>query len=68
MPYTSVDGLPRNIRNHLPLHAQEIFREAFNHAFEKYSDEETAFRVAWSAVKRKYEKDYDGIWREKTVN
>ena len=42
---------------HLPLHAQDIFREAFNHAWQGYSgDEERAFRVAWAAVKRSYRK------------
>jgi cation transport regulator len=52
-----------------PPHAQEIFREAFNHAWEDYawpskryagsSLEETANRVAWTAVKRRYVKVAD---------
>ncbi|HYP57714.1 MAG TPA: ChaB family protein, partial [Beijerinckia sp.] len=41
-------------------HAQDIFREAFNSAFDEYhSDrrqEEIAFRVAWAAVKKQYHK------------
>jgi cation transport regulator len=46
----------------LPQHAQDIFREAFNHAFEEYGeDEPRAFRVAWAAVERRYEK-IDGEW------
>jgi cation transport regulator len=40
--------------------AQDIYREAFNHAWGSYSGdvrrEEIAHRVAWAAVKRKYEK------------
>ncbi len=44
--------------NHLPPHAQDIFREAFNHAFAEHIDdprrEEAAFRIAWAAVKRRY--------------
>jgi cation transport regulator len=66
MPYASVADLPPRIRDHLPLHAQEIFLEAFNHAWEEYaspakrrpgtSREETANRVAWAAVKRSYVK------------
>lgn len=65
MPYASLADLPSNIRAHLPLHAQEIFREAFNNAWEEYGEEQTAFRVAWAAVKKKYAKGSDGTWRSK---
>lgn len=33
MPYSQNIDLPPAIRNHLPAHAQDIYREAFNHAF-----------------------------------
>jgi cation transport regulator len=59
MPYESNSDLPPSIRAHLPPHAQSIFRAAFNAAFEHASDprrEEAAHRIAWSAVKRSYEK------------
>jgi len=57
MPYSSNLELPPAVRNHLPAHAQDIFREAFNHAWQEYrGDEERAFRVAWAAVKRGYRK------------
>ena len=62
MPYTLVDDLPQPIRAHLPLHAQEIYLAAFNNAWTEYQArgpdqrERTAHRVAWAAVKRKYEK------------
>jgi cation transport regulator len=49
------------VRAHLPPHAQDIYREAFNHAWERYGDEATAHRVAWAAVKRLYVKDH-GSW------
>ncbi len=75
MPYRSVDSLPDSIKDHLPAHAQEIFLEAFNHAWEQYKDpskrrgdasrEETARRVAWAAVKGKYEKNTQGKWVKK---
>ncbi|MFT3894313.1 MAG: ChaB family protein [Anaerolineales bacterium] len=76
MPYRSTSDLPDSIRNVLPPHAQDIFMEAFNSAWEQYdqpqerpgdsSREETAFRVAWSAVKNRYEKDEKtGEWVEK---
>ena len=52
--------LPPSVRSHLPEHAQDIFREAFNHAWDEYAgDEERAFRVAWAAVKRSYHKRGD---------
>lgn len=45
---------------HLPPHAQEIYREAFNHAWQEYAGdprgEEVPHRVAWAAVKRQYRK------------
>ena len=57
MPYATNDDLPPSVRDHLPAHAQDIFREAFNHAFSEHAgDEATAFRIAWGAVKRSYEK------------
>jgi cation transport regulator len=62
MPYASNDDLPPEIRSHLPPHAQDIFRAAFNHAWKRYGErdserlEEIAHRIAWSAVKRQYRK------------
>jgi cation transport regulator len=66
MPYNSVDDLPDSVRLHLPEHALEIYRSAFNHAWATYADrgsarEEIAHRVAWAAVKRRYRKA-DGEW------
>ena len=56
MPYSSIDQLPKAVADHLPIHAQEIFMAAFNHALVEYADridpELTAFRVAWAAVKK----------------
>jgi cation transport regulator len=60
MPYASNDELPPSVRDHLPPHAQDIFREAFNHAWPQHAgDEATAFRIAWAAVKRSYRKRGD---------
>jgi len=48
------------VRAHLPAHAQDIYRTAFNSAFADHSDgprrEEIAHRIAWAAVKRSYVK------------
>jgi len=69
MPYDRNADLPDSVRNNLPEHAQAIYREAYNSAFDEYksakdrrgdaSREETAHKVAWSAVKQKYEKKGD---------
>jgi cation transport regulator len=63
MPYTSNLELPASVRGHLPAHAQDIYREAFNHAFESHigdpRQEEAAHRIAWAAVKRRYVKERD---------
>ena len=60
MPYASNAQLPPSVQERLPPHAQDIFREAFNHAFVRYG-ETIAFRVAWAAVKRCYAR-VDGTW------
>lgn len=74
MPYDDVQELPEDVREALPDHAQEIYKEAFNSAWEQYDDpedrrddqshEETAHQIAWSAVKGEYEK-VDGEWQKK---
>ena len=33
MPYRTNDDLPPAVARHLPPHAQDIYRETFNHAF-----------------------------------
>jgi cation transport regulator len=69
MPYNRLDDLPPAVRR-LPLHAQEIFRAAFNAAWHSHGDrtrseqEETAFRIAWAAVGRRYRKIGES-WIEK---
>jgi cation transport regulator len=75
MPYNKLSELPDSVRDNLPKHAQEIYMKAFNSAWDQYdkpeerrgdaSREETAHRVAWSAVKNDYEKGEDGNWRRK---
>ena len=65
MPYARDQDLPPAIRSHLPVHAQNIFRAAFNNAWKTYGAreptrrEELAHRVAWAAVKRRYRKRGD---------
>lgn len=76
MPYKTLKDLPESVRDNLPEHAKEIYKEAFNSAWEQYKDpedrrddksrEETAHSVAWAAVKNMYEKDEEsGRWEKK---
>lgn len=74
MPYKTTQELPESVREHLPEHAREIYRAAFNSAWDEYKDpagrrggasrEEAAHKVAWAAVKHQYQKDErTGMWR-----
>jgi cation transport regulator len=69
MPYRDNSDLPSSVRRHLPEHAQDIYREAFNHAFAAHAggprQDETAHRIAWAAVKRSYVK-MGGQWVART--
>ena len=60
MPYRSNADLPPSVRHHLPPHAQDIYRAAFNSAFASHAadprQEEIAHRTAWAAVKKSYVK------------
>ena len=63
MPYKDITDLPENVRQHLPEHAQQVYKSAFNSAEKQYGEESTAHRVAWSAVESKYKKDeQSGNW------
>ena len=76
MPYDTLDELPAPVRENLPKHAQEIYKEAFNSAWQEYADpkkrhgnasrEETAHKIAWAAVKHSYEKK-EGKWVKKQM-
>ncbi|MDR1412522.1 MAG: ChaB family protein [Actinomycetes bacterium] len=77
MQYESTSELPKGVQHVLPQHAQDIYKEAFNHAFAEYADpgkrrgsesqEETAHRVAWAAVEGSYQREADGTWHRKGV-
>lgn len=75
MPYKNSSELPDSVKNVLPEHARDIYKEAFNSAYEQYKDpderrdnadrEEVAHRVAWSAVKKAgYAKGNDDKWHK----
>lgn len=64
MPYATNADLPAVIRQALPRHAQEIFRAAFNEAFERYGpgNEDRIRHLAWTAVRREYMHHGARIW------
>jgi cation transport regulator len=63
VPYEKLTDLPDSVRDNLPKHAQEIYQAAYNSAEEQYDEEDRRHRVAWGAVKDKYEKDEEsGEW------
>lgn len=65
MPYATRSDLPASVKDNLPAHAQDIYKEAFNSAWDEYGhEEERAHRVAWGAVKEKYHKSASGNWVE----
>jgi cation transport regulator len=76
MPYRRLADLPGSVKDHLPKHAQEIYMEAFNNAWDQYADpdkrrgddsrEEVAHKVAWNAVKGKYQKKGERWVRKKS--
>jgi cation transport regulator len=76
MPYKKNSELPESVREHVPRHAQDIYRKTFNSAEETYASprkrtrggtqEEAAHRAAWAAVKHEYKKDpRTGEWMPK---
>jgi cation transport regulator len=75
MPYNKNYELSEPVKENLPEKGQDIYREAFNNAWEQYKEpskrkghesrEEVAHKVAWSAVKKIYEKDSQGNWIKK---
>ncbi|AMS05398.1 putative cation transport regulator ChaB [Acidipropionibacterium acidipropionici] len=75
MPYSDTNELPDSVQRVLPMHAQDIYKEAYNNALDQYKDpksrrgnesqEEVAHKVAWSAVKDGYAKGDDGKWHRR---
>jgi cation transport regulator len=72
MPYETIHDLPPPLQARLPPHAQEIFRAAFNNAWDEYAAqdpariEEIAHRVAWAAVKKRYRKIGE-VWAPRNI-
>lgn len=75
MPYNKRSDLPDSVTDTLPSHAQDIYKEAYNSAWDQYASpddrdgddtrEEVSHKVAWAAVKNVYKKNDDGNWVKK---
>lgn len=74
MPYKNTGDLPKSVKDALPEKARKIYVSAYNNAWDQYRDssdrkgddsrEDVSHKVAWAAVKKKFEKDGDE-WKEK---
>ena len=72
MPFEAVKQLPVTIRDTLPDQAQEIYRKAYNQAWEEYDKEDhrglnqqgLAHQRGWTAVQHEYVFDL-GQWHRK---
>lgn len=74
MPYNALDELPTGLQRTLPYQAQKIYQNAYNGAWETYADsnkrdgksrEEVSHREAWSAVRKKFQKNFNNAWRRR---
>ena len=64
--YANNAELPVAVRMSLPSHAQDLFRDAYNRAFDHYQREAVAHRIAWDAVKRDYSHRAAHLWVRRT--
>jgi cation transport regulator len=73
MPYSNTAQLPKGVQQNLSQAAQEIYRDAYNEAWEscRYAKDRfdtddsrqvTANRIAWETVKSRCERDMFGRW------
>ena len=72
MPEKKIKQAPQRIKAELPEHAQHIYVEAYDRAYDEYADpgkrrgselrEAVVHKVAWSAVEKEYQKGSDGKW------
>lgn len=78
MPYKKKPkALPKRVEKALPEHAEHIYKEAFDNAWDQYGDpgkrrkgkkesrEAVAHKIAWATVKKKYKKVKQGGWEKK---
>jgi cation transport regulator len=70
MRYLSNDDLPAAVRDTLPSDAQDLYRTAFNKAYDNRADdpieEADAHNMAWAAVEKSFVKE-GGKWISRGV-
>jgi cation transport regulator len=64
MNQLSTDNLPQDVKESLPLEAQNIFIAAYNSFLANSKDEASAHRVAWQTIELNphYTRGEDGKW------
>jgi cation transport regulator len=72
MPYSQNTDMPSQVTTILSEHAQDIYRDAYNSAWDDYEElsddgddskrDEAARGKAWDAVEKAYEKDEVSKW------
>lgn len=65
MPYSSNSALPAGVKV-LPSEAQSVWRRVFNENYSK--GEDSARKIAWTAVKNGWKKDSSGKWVKKSMS
>jgi cation transport regulator len=63
MRYDSNEDLPMHCRINLPEAAQQVYREAWNRAWDEKRDRDHARSRAWAAVRERFEREaLSGRW------
>jgi cation transport regulator len=63
MRYENIDELPIHCRVNLPEAAQQVYRDAWNRAWDNSADPRTARDRAWQEVRENFERDtVTGRW------
>jgi cation transport regulator ChaB len=57
MRYETITQLPFHCQTHLPEAALEVYKDAWNRAWDESSDRMTARAHAWDAVRERFERD-----------
>lgn len=51
-PYKNIKALPKSVKDNMTPSLQKTFLEVWNKSYKKYGNEKTAFKTAWSVIKR----------------
>ncbi len=63
MRYETIDELPVHCKVNLPEAAQQVYREAWNRAWDNSADPRLARDQAWQQVREQFERDaVTGRW------